>query len=163
MASKLIKYALILEDDLDEWKKEKLEKMMRTLNEKAEYNKDKADAVQACVLLSHFCGLKAKNKGAEYIEKAGDMIEKIWEENRVKYVDELMNLQWRCYESAANGYNALSDFQKALEIRVKLNKVFERITERHPFASPIIDNVFENFNETTNLIEKYMDEKYMDV
>ena len=98
-----------------------------------------------------------KNKGAEYIEKAGDIIEKIWEENPLKYVDELMNLQWRCYESAANGYNALSDFQKALEIRVKLNKVFERITEKHPFASPIIDNAFENFNETTNIIEKYMD------
>lgn len=157
MASKLIKYALILEDDLDEWKKEKLEKLMRTLNEKAENDKDKADAAQACVLLSHFCGLKAKNKGVEYIEKAGDMIEKIWEENRVKYVDELMNLQWRCYESAANGYNALPDFQKALKIRVKLNKVFERITESHPFASPIIDNVFENFNETTNLIEKCKD------
>ena len=74
----------------------------------------------------------------------------------MKYVDELMNLQWRCYESATRKYDELSDFQKALKIRIKLNKVFERITERHPFASPIIDNVFENFNETTNLIEKYM-------
>ena len=163
MASKLLKYPIILGDDLDEWKKEIFENLMRMLNEKVENNKDKEDAAQACILLSHFCGLKAKfdpqhkeewkNKGPEYIEKAGDMIEKIWEKNKMKYVNELMNLQWRCYESAANGYNALSDFQKALEIRVKLNKVFKRITERHPFASPIIDNVFENFNETTTILK----------
>jgi hypothetical protein len=55
---------------------------------------------------------------------------------------------------ATNKDDKMFYLQKAMEIRVKLNEVFERITERHPFSSPIIDNVFENFNEETNLTEK---------
>jgi hypothetical protein len=58
-----------------------------------------------------------------------------------------MNLQWRCYELATRKYNEMSNLQKELEMRIKLNQIFERITERHPFASPIIDHVFKNFNK----------------
>ncbi len=154
---------------------------MSTLNEKAE-NKELEnesyfkDAVQSCVMLSHLYGLKAKfdhqhkaewkKKGVEYIKKAGDMIEMKSKKDKDKELYEaLMNLQWRCYVSATKKYDEMSDratnkddkmfyLQKAMEIRVKLNEVFERITERHPFSSPIIDNVFENFNEETNLTEK---------
>ncbi|CAD6491769.1 MAG: hypothetical protein ANIMEMIM_00221 [Candidatus Argoarchaeum ethanivorans] len=158
-ASKLLKYALIIENDLKEWKKEKVEKLMEKLKEKVEREND----VQSCVLLSHFYGFKVKfypeqkeeykKKEAVYIEKAGDMIEEIREENEARYKDELMNLQWRCYESATRKYDEVLDIKKELEIRVKLNQVFERITERHPFASPIIDNAFENFNKTTNILK----------
>ena len=159
-ASKLLKYALILENDLEEWEKEKIEKLMEKLKEKVEREND----VQSCVLLSHFYGFKVKfyseqkeeykKKEAVCIEKAGDMIEEIREENEMRYKDELMNLHWRCYESATRKYGEMLDLRKELEIRVKLNRVFERITKRHPFASPIIDNAFENFNKTTNILEK---------
>ena len=178
VASKLITYALILEKgletDLEDWKKEILEKLMSRLKKKAgnkELENESAfkDAVQSCVLLSHFYGVKAKynpQKEAEYIKKAGDMIEEKSKRKEDKELYEaLMNLQWRCYVSATKKYDKMSDLatnkddkmfylQKAMEIRVKLNEVFERITERHPFSSPIIDNVFENFNEETNLTEK---------
>jgi len=159
IASKLLRYALILENDLEEWKKEKVEKLMEKLQEKVEREND----VQSCVLLSRFYGSKVKfypeqkkeykKKEAVYIEKAGDMIEEIREVNETRYKDEMMNLQWRCYESAARKYDEMLDIQKELEIRVKLNQVFERITEKHPFASPIIDNAFENFNKTTNILK----------
>ena len=165
-ASKLIKYALILENDLEleDRKKRILKDLTSRLNEQVVNETDKHDAAQACVLLSHFYGLKAKfsehkkeyeKKEAEYIKKAGDLIEEL--RGSVQYVDELMNLQWRCYESAAKKYYKIKDYKEAWDIRVKLNKVFERITKKHPFASPIIDNVFENFNETTNLTENYRD------
>ena len=159
MASKLLKYALILEDDLESWKNDILKKLMRKLKEKVEKEKD----FQSCVFLAHFYGLnvkfdperreECKKKEVEYIEMAGDMIEEIRKENEVRYKDELMNPQWRCYEWATRKYNEMPDLQKELKIRVKLNKVFKRITERHPFASPIIDNVFQNFNATANILK----------
>jgi hypothetical protein len=169
-AYKLIKYALILENNLEGRNKEILEKLMSTLKEKAE-NKEIEnesyfkDAVQSCVMLSHLYGVKAKfdyldeakwkNKDVECLKMAGDMIEKKSKRKEDKKLYEaLMNLQWRCYVSATKKYDDMHDLQKAMEIRVKLNEVFERITERHPFSSPIIDNVFENFNEETNLTEK---------
>jgi len=131
------------------------------------------DAVQSCVMLSHFYGSNAKfdhqygakwkKKEAECIEAAGKLIE--GKVRDVELYKELMDLQWRCYVSATKKYDKMSDLatnkddkmfylQKAMEIRVKLNEVFERITERHPFSSPIIDIVFANFNEETNLTEK---------
>jgi hypothetical protein len=169
-AYKLIKYALILENNLEGRNKEILEKLMSTLNEKAENEELEnesyfKDAVQSCVMLSHLYGVKAKfdhqhkvewkKKEVEYIKKAGDMIEMKSKKDKDKELYEaLMNLQWRCYVSATKKYEEMSNLQKAMEIRVKLNEVFERITKRHPFSSPIIDNVFENFNEETNLTEK---------
>ncbi len=172
-AYKLIKYALFLENNLEGRNKEILEKLMSTLKEKAEkrdlenetYFKD---AVQSCIMLSHLYGVKAKfdypdeakwkKKDVECLKKAGDMIEEKSKQNEDKKLYEaLMNLQWRCYVSATKKYEEMSNLQKAMEIRVKLNEVFERITERHPFSSPIIDNVFENFNEETNLTEKCWD------
>ena len=159
IASKLLKYALILKNDLKEVQKETLEKLMRKLKE----NVEKENDVQSCCLLSQFYDLNAKfnpkqkeeykNEATRHIERAGDMIEKIKEKEEARYVDELMNLQWRCYESAIRNYSDMLNHQKELEIRVKLNQVFERITERHPFASPVIDNAFENFNETTNILK----------
>ena len=159
IASKLLKYILILENDLEEGQKKTLGKLMRKLKE----NVEKENDVQSCCLLSQFCDLNAKfnpkqkekykNEATRYIEMAGDMIEEIRKENEVRYKDELMNLQWRCYESTIRKYGEMLNHQKELETRVKLNQVFERITERHPFASPIIDNAFENFNETTNILK----------
>lgn len=101
-----------------------------------------------------------EKEGAECMEKADKMIEEKVDD--VDFYKELMNLQWRCYASAIKQYNAVSDFKKAWELRAKLNEVFERITERHPFASPIIDNVFGNYKETTNLIKKCWDDSHGD-
>ena len=53
MASKLLKYALILENDLESWKNDILKKIMRKLKEKVEKEKD----FQSCVFLAHFYGL----------------------------------------------------------------------------------------------------------
>jgi len=159
----------------DDTKKKIFEELMSTLKKKAgtkEFENESyfKDAVQSCVMLSHFYGLKAKfdrqheakwkKKEAECMEEAGKRIE-----GKVRDVDlykELMNLQWRCYVSATKKYDKMSDLQKAMEIRVKLNEVFERITERHPFASPIIDNVFENYKETTNIIKKCWSDSHSD-
>ncbi|MEA2004355.1 MAG: hypothetical protein U9O53_05385, partial [archaeon] len=53
IATKLLKYALILESNLEEWKKEILEQSMRKLKE----NVEKENDVQSCCLLSHFYDL----------------------------------------------------------------------------------------------------------
>ncbi len=150
VASRLLKYALSFENNL---KEEIFQKVIRKLNEKVEKETD----IQSCCLLSQMYSFNAKfnsehkedyeKKALEYLVKAGDMIE----ENEAVDKDELMNLQWRCYESAARKYNRLSDHQMELDMRDKLNRVFERITKKHPFASPIMDNVFENFNETMKI------------
>ncbi|MCK4734326.1 MAG: hypothetical protein KAT65_17865, partial [Methanophagales archaeon] len=159
----------------DDTKKKILEELMIMLKKKAETKELEnesyfKDAVQSCVMLSHFYGLKAKfdhpheakwkKKEAECMEEAGKLIE--GKVRDVELYKELMNLQWRCYVSATKKYDKMSDLQKAMEIRVKLNEVFERITERHPFSSPIIDNVFENYKETTNLIKKCWSDSHGD-
>ncbi|GEM_PF-2278393 len=163
-SSKLLKYALSFRESLIEERIMGLfEKVVKNLNMKVENEKD----IRSCCLLAHLSNCAAKfdptnrdnheTMAVKHMVKAGELMEEVYEKNQVKYYAKYMNLQWRCYESSARKYGELSDYQNAFDLRVELNRVFKRINKKHPFTSPIVDNILENFDETAKIIREYLD------